>query len=413
MSRAPEPHDERTARAAWSALVEPGDPVAGALVAAWGAREAWEWVRRAAVDGVRDDVPSASRSRVARAVDRWAPRLGGVDGAGRLRALEDLGGALLVPDDAHWPRGLLDLGPAAPLALWVRGRSDLGAVTDRSVAVVGARAATTYGERLAHDVAGALVDADVAVVSGGAFGIDAAAHRGALARGGPTVVVLAGGVDRAYPVGNARMIAAVMQDGGAVVSEVPVGALPTRSRFLQRNRVIAATARATVVVEAAWRSGAISTAHHAAGLLRPVGAFPGPVTSVASAGCHRLLRDGVAVCVTDPCEVLELAGLAAAGRAAEPATHDAGRTGPADGLPEHAARVLDALSRRRARDAVTTAADAGVSLAEAHAALGLLELAGLAERVVDGWRLGPVTRATRAGSAASPGRVPGRGRPVG
>ncbi|AEE45646.1 DNA-processing protein DprA [Cellulomonas fimi] len=412
MSSAPEPHDERTARAAWSELVEPGDPVAGALVAAWGAREAWEWVRRAAVDGVRDDVPSASRSRVARAVDRWAPRLPAVDGAGRLRALEDLGGTLLVPGDGRWPRGLRDLGPAAPLALWVRGRSDLDAVTDRSVAVVGARAATTYGERLAHDVAGALVDADVAVVSGGAFGIDAAAHRGALARGGPTVVVLAGGVDRAYPVGNARMIAAVMDDGGTVVSEVPVGALPTRSRFLQRNRVIAATARASVVVEAAWRSGAISTAHHAAGLLRPVGAFPGPVTSVASAGCHRLLRDGVAVCVTDPSEVLELAGLGGARGTGEPGTRDTG-AGPADGLPEHAARVLDALSRRRARDAATTAADAGVSLAEARAALGLLELAGLAERVVDGWRLGPATRATPTAPASSPGGVPGRGRPVG
>lgn len=372
--------DERVARAAWSAVAEPGDAVAGALVGALGAIEAWRWVTGVA-DGGAPLVPSGAvgdvgRARLERSLRRWESRLPEVQPERDLDLLAGWGGALLVPGDAAWPEGLDALGTEAPHCLWVRGKIEPGAPR---VSVVGARAATSYGERVAVDLAAGMAAAGVDVVSGGAYGIDAAAHRGALARDGRTVVVLAGGVDRAYPVGNARLFEAAVSGGGALVAEVPPGGLPTKSRFLQRNRLIAALSAATVVVEAAWRSGAMSTAHHAARLLRPVGAVPGPVTSAASAGCHRLLRDGVAVCVTDADEVLELAGPLVLTR-----------TAPQDESPGQALdtierRVLDALPTKRGSTPDRVSVAAGVTLTEALEALGILELAGLAGRVDGGW----------------------------
>ncbi|GEL94359.1 DNA-processing protein DprA [Cellulomonas composti] len=377
--------DERTARAAWSGLVEPGDDVAGTLIATLGASDAWNRLTAAVRGGLDDDgvvagvralLPDASAgaaARLERAVRRWAPRLG------RPAPTGATGVRVVVPGDDDWPAGLDDLGPCAPPCLWVRG--EVRAVRG-TVAIVGSRAATTYGERVAYDLAAGAADAGLLVVSGGAYGIDAAVHRGAHARPGGTLVVLAGGVDRSYPSGNASLFEAVLSAGGALVSEVPPGALPTRSRFLQRNRLIAAIGAACVVVEAAWRSGALSTAHHAERLLRPVGAVPGPVTSMASAGCHRLLREGVAVCVTDGAEVVELAG--AIGPDAVPAVEDVRR--PTDGLDEVGRRVLDALGTRVARSSQDVAQAAGLGVAETLGAFGLLELEGLAEREGKGWR---------------------------
>ena len=416
--------DERAARAVWSGLAEPGDLVAGALVATLGAVDALRLVDQTARLGLaaawaavvgpveRDGggqralfepsipapagagaaaaVPGAAAvpagARLTRALERWGlrraarsapPAVAGLD------VLDGLGATFLVPGDPGWPAALDDLGTAAPFGLWVRGAADVGAALHRSVALVGSRASTTYGERVAVDLAAGVADAGACVVSGGAYGIDAAAHRGALARGGPTVVLLAGGVDRPYPAGNARLFESLVAGGGALVSEVPPGSVPTKGRFLQRNRLIAAGARATVVVEAAWRSGAMSTAHHAARLLRPVGAVPGPVTSVASAGCHRLLREGCAVCVTDAAEVMDLAGLVGTDLAPE-------RVGAArrvDGLDPYAVRVLDALPRRGGVGTEQVAARAGVTLGEARAALGLLELDGFATRDGERWRV--------------------------
>ncbi|WP_456826612.1 DNA-processing protein DprA [Cellulomonas sp. P5_E12] len=385
------------ARATWSALVEPGDVVAGALVQLLGAAEALAWVR-AAVQAGRPDVGRLEEGRgrlapgevvrIGRALARWAARLPDCEPRRDVDRLDKVGGAVLVPGDPRWSTAVDDLGVEAPFCLWVRGDLDLAAASARSVAVVGSRAATSYGERVAFDLADGLADAGGCVVSGGAYGIDAAAHRGALARGGPTLVVLAGGVDRAYPAGNTRLLESVVATGGALVSEVPPATLPTKSRFLQRNRLIAAASRATVVVEAAWRSGAMSTAHHAARLLRPVGAVPGPVTSMASAGCHRLLRDGVAVCVTDAAEVRELAAmvgsdLGAAVAAERAADERAARAG--DGLDPLVRRVLDALPRRMPAELERVASVAGVSLAEARSSLGLLELDGWAARRSGGW----------------------------
>ena len=374
------------ARAAWSRLTEPGDAVAGAVVASLGPVQALNWLRDAAPamgrGGTVDTtgLPAPVAARLGAAARRWLPRLAGVDPDRDLGLVERLGGTVLVPEGPGWPAGLVDLGVAAPMCLWVRGTARADGLLARSVALIGARACTCYGERVAAELAGGVVDAGWTVVSGGAYGVDAVAHRAALASEGRTVAFLAGGVDRPYPAGNARLLRAVV-DCGAVVSEVPPGSLPAKVRFLQRNRLIAAASRATVVVEAAWRSGALNTAAHAAGLLRPVGAVPGPVTSAASAGCHRLLRGGVAVCVTDASEVLDLAGAVGTDLAAEPTVPRR----PDDGLAIELRRTLDALPVRRPAGAESLAITAGLSEPEVRSALGRLELAGLATRIGTGW----------------------------
>ncbi len=373
--------DERHARAVWSAAAEPGDRVAGALVRVLGPAGALGWVDRAA-RGAPDwealpPLAGQDRMRLAGAAVRWAGRIAAPEPM--LDELARAGGALVVPGDDRWPEGFDDLGDGAPFALWCRGELPAGP----AVAVVGSRASTHYGERVAWELAQGLVGRGVAVVSGGAYGIDAAAHRGALGGGGPTLVVLAGGVDRAYPVGNARLFEEALDAGGGIAAESPPGSLPTKSRFLQRNRLIAAIAGATVVVEAAWRSGALSTARHAADLLRPVGAVPGPVTSMASAGCHRLLREGAAVCVTDAAEVAELLP---GGSPAQDRADGAGGGFDAPDLDPLTVRVHDALSLRTGADVETVARRAGVEVNRARAALGILQMAGLAVRRSDGWR---------------------------
>jgi DNA processing protein len=192
----------------------------------------------------------------------------------------------------EYPKGLLDL-PDAPPMLWALGRRIVN--EDPSIAIVGARACTTYGEHITREIVGGLEG--MTIVSGAAYGIDAAAHRGALATGRPTIAYLAGGVDRPYPAGHADLIKRIAQYG-TVLSETPPGEAPTRWRFLRRNRLIAAHARGMVVAEAGARSGSLNAANHAAGLERPIGAVPGPITSAASAGCHLLIQEGTARLVT-------------------------------------------------------------------------------------------------------------------
>jgi DNA processing protein len=366
------------ARAVWSGLAEPGDAVAGALVATLGAIEALELVRSAASGA--QPVPKlalagATAERVARSVAGWAQRLDAGQPDAHLAWFDRLGGRVVVPNDPQWPPALDDLGAARPMCLWVRGRSP-GEVLERAVGLVGARAASAYGEHVAAELAAALADSGVTVVSGGAFGIDAAAHRGALAAGGPSVAVLAGGLDRPYPAGNARLLGALAENG-ALISEVPPGRTPTRHRFLLRNRVIAAVTQATVVVEAAWRSGALSTAGHALQLFRPVGAVPGPVTSASSAGCHRLLREG-ATCVTDAAEVLELIGGPPADRDDQPIS--------TDGLDDAERLVFEALPAWAAAAASALTRPAGLALPDVLAALGRLEMLGLVSRGHGRWQ---------------------------
>lgn len=387
--------DRRLAAAAWSRLAEPGDEAAGVLLAHLGPVAALDW---AVAGGAAVPAPAATPVAWRRARDRWIPRLATLDPRRELDVLDRLGGRVLLPEDDDWPAGLDDLGVRRPPCLWVRG-GPLRPALDRSVAVVGSRASTAYGEHVAAEIGAGLADRSFAVLSGGAYGIDAAVHRGVLAGAGTTVAVMAGGVDRYYPAGNAALLATV-QDAGAVVAEVPPGSAPMRSRFLRRNRLIAAMTGGTVVVEAARRSGALSTAGHAAALLRPVGAVPGPVTSMASEGCHRLLREGSAVCVTDAAEVVELVGDLGADLAPERTgaafaatdvdearrAHVRASRSPLDGLPPSEARVLDAVPARGAASAESIARTSGLGRQEVAVGLGYLELAGRVARAGGRWR---------------------------
>lgn len=198
---------------------------------------------------------------------------------------------IITPADAEWPAGLHSLNENMPAMLWAVGKP---LVNSPSIAIVGARAATSYGEHITHEMTADLVGSGVTIISGAAYGIDGAAHRAALTAGGTTIAYLAGGVDRPYPLGHSDLINRI-KENGTVLSEVAPGEAPTKYRFLARNRLIAAHAQGMVVVEAGWRSGSINAAGHARHLHRPLMAVPGPVTSAASAGCHRLIQEGASL----------------------------------------------------------------------------------------------------------------------
>lgn len=368
--------DPLLARIAWSRIIEPGDRAAGSLLADLGPVAALDWL---ATGAAQPPAGASAQAAWVRAALNWRPRLDGLDPRRELDVITRLGGHVLTPEEPEWPAGLRDLADAAPPCLWVRGR--VQRVAQPAIAIVGSRACTNYGRHITHELARTASGAGLVVTSGGAFGIDAAAHRAVLDAGGVTVAYQAGGVDRFYPSAHGPLLAAVGEHG-AVVSEAPPGSAPMRQRFLQRNRLIAAATNAVVVVEAAWRSGALSTAHHAAGLLRPVGAVPGPVTSAASAGCHRLLREQAATCITDGEELLELAG---------PIGSVDPRPGPIapgllDDLDPESARVLDALPVRAAAGTDALVRTAGLAPAAVIRALGVLELSGKVTRQGERWR---------------------------
>lgn len=355
-------------RQAWVHMAhgaEPGDARLGAMVHRLGPREV---IARAA-DG-DPSIPDGVRGRLAQVCVEEA----------EARAAA-LGARIVVRGESEWPRQLDDLGVRAPYALWVTGAADLRLALVRSVSVVGARACTAYGEEVSRRWSAELAQCRVTVVSGGAFGIDAAAHRGALLTG-LTVCVVAGGVDVAYPRAHASLLARIADDG-LVVSESPPGQAVRRQRFLSRNRLIAALTRATVVVEAADRSGTASTAREAHDLNRPVAAVPGPVTSAASTGCHRLIRDHEAVLVTSHHDVLELLGDV-------PVTVPPTRGGdPVHGLGRSEQVVHDAMHRRRAMGLDDLVRACGLDVGEVTAALGLLEVGGHVRASDQGWRLLP------------------------
>ena len=295
-----------------------------------------------------------------------------------------LGARVVIPADDEWPLSLNDL-EHPPICLWVRGPAELADVAPRSVSIVGARSATAYGAQVAADLAAGLGQRGFAVVSGGAFGIDAAAHRGALAVGACTVAVMAGGIDRLYPASHASLLGAIASEG-AVVSEQPPGVAPIGSRFLKRNRIIAALSCGTVVVEASLRSGSLNTARHAQDVLRAVGAVPGPVTSMQSAGCHQLIRDRAAEVVTDVDEVAELMGRL--GLDLAPAKR--GHTRPTDLLEPEDRALFEALPIRSHHDVETLSRAAGLTVRHVRAGLGRLELRGLAATDgLDRWRKAP------------------------
>ena len=389
---------EALSRAVLGSVAEPGDGVLGRAVAAIGARQATELLLGSAtpallVEAVREAGEHLDEREVAAGLERWRPRLDHPAFVRSLAQAARVGARLVIPSDPEWPTGLDELGVHAPLAIWVRGRAGALAGAMPAIALVGARAATGYGEHVAMESASGLVDRGFAVVSGGAYGIDGMAHRSALASGGTTVAFLAGGVDRFYPMGHEALLTRIVQTG-AVFSELPCGAAPTKWRFLQRNRLIAAASAATVVLEAGIRSGSLNTAGHAAALGRPIGAVPGPVTSPASAGCHRLLREYDAVCVVDAEQMAELAGSTSARRRDEPPDalpplggvrqRQGEQVHPVAASPE-ALRVMDALSIRSVRELEDLVRRSGMEAGAVMAVLGVLEIHGIAERRRGGW----------------------------
>ncbi len=368
------PEGAREALAALIRVSEPGDPLLARQVAAMGAPEAWSRIAASYPD---------------------------VDPARELGAAVLAGLRLVCPGDGEWPAGLDDLdrpGPAAelaaPLALWVRGPLGLADAARCAVGIVGSRAATSYGLHVAGELGFQLAEQQWTVVSGAAYGIDAAGHRGALAAPGPTIAVLACGADVAYPRSHDALLARIGQEG-LIVSEAPPGGLPLRRRFLVRNRLIAALSTGSVVVEAGVRSGALSTARHARRLGRPVLAVPGPVTSGLSSGCHLLLRQWPeATLVTSADEVIEAVGPMGA-LAALPTSP----AGPRDALDAVLSRVLEAVPSRRPRDAQWIAARCGQSEFVVDRMLGPLLAHGLIESRPEGYRLTDLGRRPSGGAA--------------
>jgi len=358
-----------------SRVVEPPCAELAALVGRVGPVEAAERVRRGEVGDAL-----AQRTEARREIDRAAEDL---------ELLARRGARLITPGDDEWPTmAFAAFGGAAaakpqgrpPLVLWALGPVRLDETAQRAAAIVGTRAATSYGELVATDLADGLVEHDVAVISGGAYGIDGAAHRAALAAEGVTVAVLAGGLNIPYPAGHSALLHRI-GGGGLLVTEYPPGVRPARHRFLTRNRLVAAFAGAAVVVEAGLRSGAANTAAWARALGRVVGAVPGPVTSSASTGCHALLREGAEV-VTRAADIVELVGRIGelAAELPRPAT-------PLDELSDEERRVYEALPGRGAATVDEIAVATAVEPARILAPLAMLEVAGLAERHGGCWRI--------------------------
>jgi len=372
--------DDRLARVTLSVVGEPGEARLLKLAAKLGPTTLLQALNE---ETEERDLFAAVRGRLAE-----------VEPERELERAERLGIRFVIPSDPEWPEQLGDLESGGalqerggvPVGLWVKGPLPLTELAG-SVAVVGSRSSTSYGERVAGDIAAVVGLAGRVTVSGGAFGIDYASHRGAVSTSSPTAAVLACGADRVYPAAHREMLTYLGREH-AVVSEAPLGAAPHRVRFLARNRLIAALTRGTVVVEAAARSGALNTANWAQRLNRFVMGVPGPVTSACSVGIHHLIRTGAATLVTNGDEVLELVAQTGEHLAAEPRGPEEAR----DALSIKDQQVLDAVPVARGAPQRSIAKVAGLSDAEVGPILGRLEEQGFVEPDGGGWRLGPAVR---------------------
>ena len=365
---------DRAARMALSRIVDAGDPELSAAVERIGAL--------ATLAGLVEGRFGAPLARRAASAD--------LDSSTRLPAAGSV--RFVVPGDEEWPDRLSDLGRGQqvqrrggiPFGLWLRGPGHLAGMVERAVAIVGSRAATAYGSGVASELAAVLAEHGVTVISGGAYGIDAAAHRGALAVDGPTIAVVANGVDVSYPAGNGSLFDSLGKDR-LLVAELPPGAHPTRVRFLARNRLIAALSVGTVVVEAALRSGARNTASWAIECHRHMMAVPGPVHSTMSAAPHLMIRNGQATLVTGAADVLEMVSGMGVDTVGVP--HGASR--PTDDLDGPRLAVFEAVPARRRLSVGAIALTAGVSIPDCLAHLAALEEAGLVDGTPGGWRALP------------------------
>ncbi|MFV2174991.1 DNA-processing protein DprA [Actinomadura sp. LOL_016] len=382
---------ERAARAALSAVAEPGDAFLNRIIDHCGAEPALRSIRT----GTPPDGLSLTEKESAR-LEHWRIRLVAAAPEQDLTVCAELGGRLICPGDPEWPTTLDDLGGERPYALWLRGPGDLRRSCLHSVAIVGSRAASPYGTHVASEFAAELADTGWTVISGGALGIDAAAHRGSMAADGPTIAVLANGFDVPYPASNEGLFAE-MARRSVLVSESPPGTHPHRLRFLVRNRVIAALSRGTVIVEAEARSGALNTASWARRLNRVVMAVPGQVTSRTSVGAHRLLREEGTILVSRYEEVIEAVGRIGDDLAPAPRTPVL----PRDRLDPVTRSVLEAFPARGPIGPAQLAAKAGVPISMINAKLGLLAAGGFIERAAAGWRLTPTAKSPPPNARAS------------
>ncbi|WP_167131769.1 DNA-processing protein DprA [Paramicrobacterium chengjingii] len=301
---------ERMARVALSMIAEPNDSSTGRVLARVGGVETLRLIESDA------SVPGLARADALMWRERLAARISS-DLPDRVAATQSGEFGTLIPSDKDWPAGLEDLGERAPYLLWTRGATSLlrMPLSDR-VTITGARASTAYGEHVTGELAAGMADEERIVVAGGAYGIEGAAHRAALAAGGQTISVLAGGLDRPYPAGHSDLLLRI-GEVGLLVSEMPPESAPTRHRFIARNRLMAALSGTTVIPEAGVRSGSVTTVLAARDLGRSVGAVPGPVTSAASSGPNELIRQGFATLVTQPSELIALLDAGAPDRVAK------------------------------------------------------------------------------------------------
>ena len=377
-------YDAAFASIAWSVICEPGDGFAGLLIESLGAAQALSleltqvepsaYAEKISERGSHliDDL---TYDRFAKALNdsrqRWRPRfsLGAVEIA--VSNAANAGGWFLTPDSAAWPAGFADLGRHQPRGIWGLGNQESLALP--ALSLVGSRMATNYGEFATAEMANTLVQAGYATVSGGAYGIDSIAHRATLSAKGDTVAIMAGGLDRLYPSGNGELFSRILVNN-CLISELPPGAEPTKWRFLQRNRLIAAAGLATVVVEASPRSGAVSTANRAVELGRPLGAVPGPINSPTSQGCHDLIRNSLAQLISRGEDALELVGNS--GMATEQLI---------SGLGALETRVLDAIGFGKA-SSKQIAMRGGLTVSEVEIGLASLRLLGLIGGDSNGWK---------------------------
>ncbi|GAA1562238.1 DNA-processing protein DprA [Kribbella lupini] len=375
----PAPSDEdRLARAALSRVIEPGDPATLKTFADLEPLEIWELLRTKAPG-----------------LERWSSRLAMVSPESDLAKADAAGARFVIPGDDEWPdqiEVLTEAGQQArrggtPYGLWVRGTRNLRELLESSIAMVGARACSSYGEHAAAELAAGLGDRGTTIVSGGAYGIDAAAHRGALASTGTTIAVLACGVDVPYPKSNTALFDRIAGEG-LLVSELPPRCSPTKLRFLARNRLIAAATQGTIVVEAAIRSGALNTANWAEQCGRPVLAVPGPITSRMSEGTHLLIRERNATVATSVADILE--AISPLGQHLTSYPHTPAT--PEDALDHDLRRTLDAVPVLRPSPSTRIATTAGLDHDTVQECLETLAQANLITYEDSGWRLSPTQR---------------------
>ncbi|MBT1017675.1 DNA-processing protein DprA [Canibacter sp. lx-72] len=375
---------QTAAAAVWTGLIEPGDATAVKLIvrllpalaiSAVSSDENAKTLYRSVYDSVEcEDAQEVRLATFTRGLEVWRNRIAqhGVGKTLRQCLLIAQVNKLCFLTWHHelYPSQLTDLGVNQPIGIWVRGNAEI--LSRAAVAVVGSRCSSDYGNRVTEDLAAELIRCGKLLVSGGAYGIDYIAHRTALQHASPTIAVLAGGADRYYPQSHEQMFRAIVEQGGAIVSELAPGAAPTRWRFLQRNRLIAAISEGVLITEAGARSGSINTAGHAASIGRIVAAVPGNIDSANATGCHKLIREYGAELISGMDVLREVFDLSEDSQTGDSAAE-------ARELSTHT-RVLDSLSRRNYYDIAKVSALSGLSREECVLALAELVLLGKAKQ---------------------------------